>query len=285
MSCLCAAFLVPAAAHGAVRRCARSPLERVLARPACGGLPSCSSHLCSRGCPATGDGSHQWHQGLRVLRRLGPPRHRLPQAAGRHQGADAQAAGPVRRARRRLWRGDVVHLLALLLTTRPDLVLALCLCYLPVSLPAACSRLLLHLLHPLLPLPLFSLLAVPCATITLSGQCQSLSWHGIREPGGSKAAKAGKGRLDSRFQPLRLVNITEGKARQGQQLVPGGVLMLWGPDGQGAGTDMRVWNGCHRQGAMPIRRTIRGMHTDQPSPVRWRALVRRRRRHAVHGAF
>lgn len=33
---------------------------------------------------------------------------------------------------------------------------------------------------------------------------------------------------------------------------------------------MRVWNGYHRQGAMPVRRTIKGMHTDRPSRVRWR---------------
>lgn len=33
---------------------------------------------------------------------------------------------------------------------------------------------------------------------------------------------------------------------------------------------MRVWNGCHRQGAMPVRRTIKGMHTDRLSRVRWR---------------
>ena len=39
MSCLCAACLVPAAAHGTVRCWARAPLECVLARQACGGLP------------------------------------------------------------------------------------------------------------------------------------------------------------------------------------------------------------------------------------------------------
>ena len=49
-----------------------------------------------------GDGGHQRHQGLRVLRRPGPPSHRLPQAAGRHAGAEQEAAGPVWRRNREL---------------------------------------------------------------------------------------------------------------------------------------------------------------------------------------
>lgn len=56
--------------------------------------------------PPAGTGGEQRHQGLRVLRRPGPPRHRVPQAAAGLQGAGGPPEGLL--WLRRLRRRDVI---------------------------------------------------------------------------------------------------------------------------------------------------------------------------------